>query len=52
MKRLVHSDCLSVLHDSKLVPTGSLGLVYLDPPYGTERLFSAGLRRSRPGEPG
>lgn len=47
MKRLVHSDCLSVLHDSKLVPTGSLGLVYLDPPYGTERLFSAGLRRSR-----
>jgi DNA modification methylase len=47
MKRLVHSDCLSVLQDSRLVPTGSIGLVYLDPPYGTERLFSAGLRRTR-----
>lgn len=47
MKRILNADCLEVLQDSRLVSPGSVGLVYLDPPYGTERLYSAGLRRRR-----
>lgn len=47
MKRLLHMDCLDALADSRLIPDRSVGLVYLDPPYGTERLFAAGLRRRR-----
>lgn len=47
MKRLLHMDCLEALENSSLIPSGSVGLVYLDPPYGTERLFAAGLRRRR-----
>lgn len=47
MKRLLHMDCIEALSNDRLVPKGSVGLVYLDPPYGTERLFSAGLRRRR-----
>jgi site-specific DNA-methyltransferase (adenine-specific) len=36
-----------VLEDSRRLPTGSVGLGYLDPPYATERVFEAGLRRRR-----
>ena len=39
-RRLYANDCLSVLHDEVALPSGSVDLIYLDPPFNSNATYN------------
>ena len=41
MNRLYYGDCLTLLQDPEIIPTASVDLIYLDPPFNSQRGYNA-----------
>ena len=45
MNRILYSDdCLNVLNDELALPTGSVDLIYLDPPFNSKSVYNLPFR--------
>ena len=50
MNRLYYGDCLTLLQDPEIIPTASVDLIYLDPPFNSQRGYNA-IYKTETGQP-